>query len=153
LGSAAFRASVDSYPNIAARAAAGEYGNGSAALWFGWGPPLASPDPSRSFIETYHSTSATAASLGFGDPAVDALLDRLSTEFDIDGRRSLTRDVSRILLETAGGGVLPWLLQRSELFRWARLSGPGKTAFWFQHRDRDMTIAGGMPRTSRRPRQ
>ncbi|HEX6030827.1 MAG TPA: ABC transporter substrate-binding protein, partial [Tepidiformaceae bacterium] len=51
-----FRAAVDSYTAISQRAAVHSYGNGRAALWFGWGPPLSEPDPSRWLMETFSST-------------------------------------------------------------------------------------------------
>ncbi len=50
-----FRPAVETYTTISRRVLDGYYGNGRAAFWFGWGPPLPSPDPRRAFIERYQA--------------------------------------------------------------------------------------------------
>lgn len=130
-----FTPQVDSYVNISRKAVEGQYGNGRAAFWFGWGPALVSPDPSRHLHETYHSGSATARGHGYGDPEVDAALEEIRTTLDIEERAALGIALQRTLLSGAAGGVLPWALQQSEHFVHGYLSGrrpspfPAQTGF------------------------
>lgn len=114
---------VDSYVNISRKTLEGHYGNGNPAIWFGWGPALTSPDPSLYLYETYHSSSATALSLGYIDGTVDALLGRVRGARDLEERAELIADLQRLLLQDAAGGVLLWALQQSEHFAHAYLAG------------------------------
>lgn len=136
LGGNQFRPAVESYVNIARKASEGRYGSGNAAFWFGWGPHFPGPDPGRFLIENYRSGSSGAAASGFGDAAIDALLDRLGAEVDEAARRALVSDVQTGLLESGGGGLIDWVVQRAELFRSPRLGNrPSPTPFWDQHLD------------------
>jgi peptide/nickel transport system substrate-binding protein len=114
---------VETYTTIAEKARTRSYGNGRLSTWFGWGPPIFEPDPSRQLIETYHSGSAAASELGFASPAIDRILDHLSLEFDLDRRRALVRELHLKLLSEGGGGTLNWLQQQAEMFRWPYLGG------------------------------
>ncbi len=136
LGGSQFRPAVESYVNIARKASEGRYGSGNAAFWFGWGPPFPGPDPGRFLIENYRSGSGGAAAAGFRDDAIDSLLDRLGAEFDEAARRTLVAGVQTSLLESGGGGIIDWVVQRSELFRSPRLGNrPAPSPFWDQHLD------------------
>lgn len=123
-----FRPAVETYTLISERVGGGYYGNGRAAFWFGWSPPLPSPDPTRWFVETYRPGAEV---LGADAAAFDSLL----AEFELDGRRALVRDTARVVAEGGFGGVIPWLHQRSELFRRQEFQGGAVTPFWGQHRD------------------
>jgi len=111
-----FHPAVDTYTSISARALDRQYGNGRAALWFGWGPPLTSPDPSREVIEILSPGGPTAASLGLGGASA-ADVGSLSREFALDRRKELVRAAQRGHLAAGSPGILCWLLQRNELFR------------------------------------
>jgi peptide/nickel transport system substrate-binding protein len=135
LGAGQFHAAVETYTTISAKALDHRYGAGNAALWFGWGPPFAEPDPSRFLIENYASNSPGPTATGFASAAVDALLARLSAEFDMTQRAVLTRETARALVDADGGGVFDWLVQRSEVFRRVGFYGPLPTPFWDEHLD------------------
>jgi len=120
-----FFAAVEPYTTIGERAASGQYGSGRAALWFGWGPPYDDPDPSR----------ALAGNHGPALPAIRTRLDAMLTEFDSDSRAKLAREAAFAVLEAGGGGLLPWLVQRQELFRLRGLRRAEPGPFWIQHRD------------------
>jgi ABC-type transport system substrate-binding protein len=145
------RPAVDSYANIAEKLASGRYGNGAAAFWFGWDAPIVSPEPSRTLIERFLSNSATAATHGFADEELDRLLSRLGTAFDMEERASLAIEVQASLLEGAGGGIIPWVLQQSEHFRRAYLAGPARTPFADQHLDSQRWLDPRAPGFGERP--
>ncbi len=110
-----FRAAIDSYPNIAKKAADGYYGNGRLATWFGWGVPFAEPDPGPWLRETYHSSSATARANGFASGDVDRTLDRVQT-VRRDERPALYSEVARMLAAETSGGVLHWAVETHRRF-------------------------------------
>jgi hypothetical protein len=141
---------VETYTTISAKAAAGHYGNGNAAFWFGWAPPLAGPDPSRYLIETYAPGSANAKLSGFDAPFAAAFAS-LALEFDLDRRAEQARGLSAQLLEAGGGGLLPWLLQRSEVFRWPYLVAAPATPFWEQQLDASTALDSADPSFVGRP--
>jgi peptide/nickel transport system substrate-binding protein len=140
LGTDQFRAAVENYTTISRKTAEGAYGNGNAAFWFGWGPPFAEPEPSRSLDETYRSGSPSATALGFSSTEVDALLTRLIVEFDPDARRETAREVARTLLGPAGSPIADWLVQTSEVFRRRYLTAPPASPWWAQHLDADIAL-------------
>jgi len=146
-----FHAAVQTYTTISAKVQAGKYGNGNAAFWFGWGPPISEPDPSRRLIETFHSTSASARAAGFASVALDAQLDRLRGELSAEARRVATRQVARALADDGGGGVIPWLLQRSEVFTWPYLVGAPWTPFPASDDGAGMALLPGDPSFLSRP--
>lgn len=119
----------DSYVNIARRVTDGAYGNGAFATWLGWGPPVNNPDPSRALWETFHSSSASAQELGFQDPTIDPQLDRLATEFDLETRRAMVREIESALMTRAAGGILSWVQQQHDVFRQPYVSGPSPDAY------------------------
>ena len=129
LGGDQFRAAVETYTTISAKTHAGKYGNGSAAFWFGWGPPISGPDPSRSLIETYHSASASARASGFASAALDRDLDALRAELSLPARTARAREIATELATDASGGVIHWLHQRSEVFTWPYLTAEPWTPF------------------------
>ncbi|MEP7215426.1 MAG: hypothetical protein ABI782_04185, partial [Anaerolineaceae bacterium] len=110
------------------------YGNGRAAFWFGWGPPLVEPDPSRLLIETYSSSGPNAVALGLKPGPIDAKLSALARAPQAE-RATTAAQASLAILAEGGTGILTWLLQRSELFRWPYVSGPAPSPFWRQHLD------------------
>jgi peptide/nickel transport system substrate-binding protein len=130
-----FHAAVDTYTNISAKTLGHRYGNGAAAFWFGWGPPLTEPDPSRSLIETYSSRGRGFATTGFKDADIDAALDKLAQEFDLGRRKAIAADVTSKLIALGGGGVFDWLVQLQEVFRWPYLDG--RTPFPWPEQWRD----------------
>jgi ABC-type transport system substrate-binding protein len=127
-----FRASVDSYSAISQRASVHSYGNGRAAFWFGWGPPLPEPDPSRWLVETFSSTGPGNAATGYAAERADALLRALSQEFDLTDGKTGEGD-SGLFATNGGGGVMPWLLQRAEVLRWPYYEAHSPSPFWEQH--------------------
>ncbi len=145
LGGGQFRAAVETYTTIAKKVAALRYGNGTPALWFGWGPPFADPDPSRALVDTY-GRGTEAEGLGPIPGVVANAVARLATEFDADRRRAVCREIATAILREGGAGVFDWVLQWSEVFRWPHLSGLPATPFWGQHLDSeswlDPSVAG-----------
>ncbi|MGI8925602.1 MAG: ABC transporter substrate-binding protein [Tepidiformaceae bacterium] len=136
LGAGQFRPAVESYTTIAAKAAAGQYGGGIAAFWFGWGPAFSDPDPARYLIELFGAQKG-ASLLSAANAAAVA---RLATEFDSARRQAAAHGLAIALAADAGAEVLPWLLQRSELFRRPGVQGPPPSAFWDQHLDRALGL-------------
>ena len=130
-----FRAAVETYTVISAKAVAQRYGGGEASFWFGWGPPFVEPDPARQLGELYSSNGPGFGTTGFTDSAVDSLLASLAVEFDQSRRSNLVRNVARRLLELGGGGVFDWLLQRQEVFRWPYFNGRSPSPWPDQWRD------------------
>jgi len=126
-----FVAAVEPYTTIGERAASGEYGGGRAALWFGWGPPYDDPDPSRALVANY----------GPALPGLRPRLDVMLTEFESDSRAKIAREVALAVLEAGGGGIVPWLVQRQELFRLRTLRRASPGPFWIQHRDYEAAFA------------
>ena len=138
---AQFRPAVETYTTVSAKAVAHRYGSGTAALWFGWAPPFSDPEPSRYLIETFYSGGPGAAASGYHSDDVDRLLDTLSVEFDLGHRADLIRQVNTRLLEDVGGGVLPWVVQRSECFRRPYLGrSRNRAPFWPQHLDAQASL-------------
>lgn len=135
-----FRPAVETYTTISTKALAHAYGAGDAALWFGWGPPFAEPDPARPLIDAYHSRGPNFATTGFADDGADRLLDGLRAEFDAQRRRDLVREAARALLGMAGGGVLDWLVQRHEVFRWPYFDAPAPTTWPDQWRESEASL-------------
>lgn len=131
---AQFRASVDTYTAISDKVANRYYGNGRAALWFGWAPPLASPDPSLFVLDALGAQGAAAAAMGISGSA-DPQLGRIATEFDIAARRQLARDAQRKHLEAGSPGIITWLLQRDEVFRNPKLLRAIPSPFWGESLD------------------
>ena len=141
-----FRASVETYTTISQKVADGTYGNGQSAFWFGWGAPLRSPDPTREFVEAFDARANGSGAASSQSSRLGELFDAMLNEADASARQALVRDAGvRLLVEASA--VIPWLLQRSELFRWRRLTGAAATPFWTQHLDAlssvDRTAGGG----------
>ena len=123
-----FVPAVETYTLISQRVGSGYYGNGRAATWFGWGPPIPSPDPTRWFAETYRPGALLSG--------VDAgAFEALRSEHSNDARRDRVRALGRRVAEAAFCGVVPWVQQRSELFRRHGFEGGEVTPFWPQHHD------------------
>lgn len=144
-----FRAAVETYTTISRKTADRRYGNGRAAFWFGWGPPLVEPDPSRLLIETYSSTGPNANTLGLKPGPIDAKLAAIARSPQ-DERATTAAAASLSILAEGGMGIVTWLLQRSELFRWPYLSGPTPSPFWRQHLDSARTLDTTDPAYTRR---
>lgn len=121
-----FRPAVETYTTISRRVQDGYYGNGRAAFWFGWGPPIPSPDPRRAFIESYRGLPGLPAGLSFDGAAT---LDSAPRE------RTEVQDLQQVVIQSGFGGVIPWVQQRSELFRRNRVSGPWPSPFWDRQLD------------------
>lgn len=123
-----FRPAVETYTLISERVGGGYYGNGRAAFWFGWSPPLPSPDPGRWFISTYRPGAETAG-LDAGP------FDRLGREYDANERGRILEEATETLAVGGFAGVIPWVQQRSEVFRRVGFEGGLVTPFWGQHHD------------------
>lgn len=136
-----FRAAIDTYTSISQKVADGQYGNGRAAFWFGWAPPLRSPDPSREFIATFDQRVNGAGGGSAQSAVLSSLFDTLLSTNDMGSRAEVAMAASKMLL-SEGGPVVPWLLQRSELFRWDYLKRREQTPFWTQQADYEMTVNG-----------
>src|SRR5690606_8064962 len=110
------------------RVGGGYYGNGRAAFWLGWSPPLPSPDPGRWFISTYRPGAETAGR-DVGP------FDRLALEYDGDERARILQEAAEAVANDGFAGVIPWVQQRSEVFRRVGFEGGVATPFWGQHHD------------------
>ncbi|HET7737975.1 MAG TPA: ABC transporter substrate-binding protein [Tepidiformaceae bacterium] len=140
LGVSQFVPAVHQYTVISAKAVAFEYGSGRPALWFGWGPPFESPDPTRYLIETFRTGAAGWAPQGMTVPGLDGVLDRLAAAFEFEERQALAREADGLLLDAGGAGVFPWLVQTGERFRRDYLELAPPTPFWGAAWDSGMTM-------------
>ncbi|MBA4180406.1 MAG: hypothetical protein C0506_07450 [Anaerolinea sp.] len=130
-----FRAAVETYTTIASKAAEHRYGGGSAAFWFGWGPALLEPDPSRSLVETYFSGGPNAELLGLQPSKVDLALTSMTDLASSTPGRARVHATQEAILSAGGLGIVTWLLQKSEMFRWPYWRGAPLSPFWTQHLD------------------
>lgn len=112
-----FRPAVETYATISKRVLDGYYGNGRAAFWFGWGPPLPGPDGARHIRDNYAP----------GSPGQLATGGAGMTGRDQD-------DVLR-LIEGGFGGIVPWVQQQAEVFRSPLQIAADASPFWSQHLD------------------
>lgn len=129
------RLSGESYRVIARKSADHYYGNGRAATWFGWGPPIAEPSLGRWLSETFASTSATARSNNFASAEVDAAIQVLPAKSDAEGRGEHIRQLAESLAVDRSGGVITWVTQRFERLRSSAISWESDTPFASQHFD------------------
>jgi len=147
-----FRAAVESYQAISRKAVEHRYGNGNAAFWFGWGPPFPDPDPSRFLDETYRSSGPGFATTGFRSSEIDRALDAISGEFDLPVRKETVKKLAFTLLDAGGGGVIDWLVQRSEVFRQPYYHATPPSPFWNQHLGAVAYLDAADPSFESRPR-
>lgn len=121
-----FRPAVETYTTISRRVLDGYYGNGRAAFWFGWGPPLPSPDPRRAFIERYQGLPGLPSGLSFeGARTLESSL----------GAHTEVHDLQQVIVQAGFGGAIPWVQQTSELFRRKGVAGPTPSPCWTHHLD------------------
>lgn len=120
-----FKATVQTYTTIAET----RYGTGSVRLWFGWGPAVAEPDPTRQMIEYYRSVPGVTNKLN------PTGLAQAATVFGIEARQAAIREASKKILDGGGLGIITWLQQRSEVFRWGYAAGLAPSPYWTQHLD------------------
>jgi ABC-type transport system substrate-binding protein len=110
-----FKPAVETYTTISKRVIDGYYGNGRAAFWFGWGPPLPTPSAERYLAETYAPGSAGVRETG-------------ATPF------ALSWDANNVI--GAGfHGIVPWVQQFARVYRRSGINGPEPSPFWNQHLD------------------
>ncbi|MGE5594504.1 MAG: ABC transporter substrate-binding protein, partial [Hyphomicrobiales bacterium] len=128
-----FRPAVETYTTISTKVANGAYGNGKAAFWFGWGPPFAGPEPTADFLAAYGSLASDI-------PALSGALARLDATFGFTERAGLLHEASRLVLEAGSPGVVPWLVERAEVFRWPHYVAADPSPFWTQHLDAGASI-------------
>ncbi|PFG74099.1 ABC transporter substrate-binding protein [Tepidiforma thermophila] len=116
-----FRPAIETYTTIARRVQEGAYGNGRAAFWFGWSPPLPSPDPRELLLHLYGHALALAerSNLLAADPADSAAFAGLQ----------------QAILRGGFRGVVPWVQQVGETFRRPGTVGPVPSPFWDGYRD------------------
>jgi peptide/nickel transport system substrate-binding protein len=108
-----FRPAVETYTTISKRVLEGYYGNGRAAFWFGWGPPIATRQPERYFAELYVPGSSGQRAVGGA------------------GMQPGTGDLARM----GHLGIVPWVHQFAEVYRRPNHAGPEPSPFWNQHLD------------------
>lgn len=135
-----FQAAVEPYTTIAERIRDHRYGDGRAAFWFGWGPPVLDAQPARHLYETYSSRGPNVAVTGFRSEHVDAALDRLIGEPTTDARRELEREAVAAIAAELGGGIMPWMAQMLHVFRWRFLERAAPRPWWMQHLDSELTV-------------
>lgn len=146
-----FRAAVETYTTISSKTAERRYGNGRAAFWFGWGPPLLEPDPSRALLETYFSGGPTAELLGIQPSKVDLALVSITDPASPVPQRTRAHAAQEAILAAGGLGVVTWLLQRSERFRWPYWHDAPASPFWTQHLDQVSYLDAGDDNFPSRP--
>jgi ABC-type transport system substrate-binding protein len=113
-----FRAELVPYATITSKLVSGQYGNGNNSMWWGWTNPPSDPDASVGLVSFRHSTGTQGKQFGVVVPGLDALLDELALEFDVDRRIEMSHDVSRLILPYVDGG-LPHLMEGiSDIIGW-----------------------------------
>jgi hypothetical protein len=146
-----FKPAVEPYTTIAERIRDHWYGDGRAAFWFGWAPPVMDAQPARHLFETYSSRGPNFAATGFRSGQIDALLDVTVAEPSADARRGLEREAVAAIAAEVGGGIVPWMAQMLHVFRWRFLNRPGPQPWWMQHLDSELTIDTADPAYERAP--
>ena len=102
-----FTPKIQPYSTITAKLVGQQYGNGNNNVWFGWGNPPSDPDPSIDFINAFRSDSSQYKQWNVALPNMDAITDKISTEFDVQKRIQLNLDAGKELLAHNGGGIMP----------------------------------------------
>jgi ABC-type transport system substrate-binding protein len=123
-----FRPAVETYTTIARRVHEGFYGNGRAATWLGWGPPLPSPDPREALLDLYGGTFAARERERLLAATPEA--------------HEAARELQRAILADGFRGCLPWTQQVIEVFRRPGTFGPEPSPFWDGQRDVQRHRAG-----------
>jgi ABC-type transport system substrate-binding protein len=111
-----FRPAVETYTTISKRVLEGYYGNGRAASWFGWGPPIATRQPERYFAELYAPGSSGQRAVGGPGTQIES---------------GSANELSRM----GYLGIVPWVHQFAEVYRRPNHAGPEPSPFWNQHLD------------------
>ncbi|MCZ2111589.1 MAG: ABC transporter substrate-binding protein [Dehalococcoidia bacterium] len=105
LGVTQFKAKVEPYATITSKIVQQKYGNGNAAIWYGWDTDILDPEPASFLIANYKSDSPQAKqTFGLKIDALDAVLTKLGAELDQAKRRELTHDAEKLLLKAYGAG-------------------------------------------------
>ena len=92
----------------------GQYGNGRAAFWFGWGAPITSPDARLFAAEMYAPGSPGQRTVGGAGVSIP------------DGAATASAGFA---------GFLHWAHPYNEVFRKRSITAPDPSAFWNQHLD------------------
>jgi ABC-type transport system substrate-binding protein len=101
-----FKVKVEPYSTITAKLVGQKYGgSGGANVWFGWGNPPSDPDTSVDYINAFDSRKTQYKQWEVKMDKMDAILDAMGAEFDVQKRIALNHEAARETLRHSGGGI------------------------------------------------
>ncbi len=105
LGTNQFKAKVEPYSTITSKIVQQKYGNGNNNIWYGWITELTDPEPTSFLVGNFTSTSPLNAQYKVAVPGLDDILGKLAVELKLDSRKTMTKDVERLLIKAYGAGI------------------------------------------------
>jgi peptide/nickel transport system substrate-binding protein len=114
-----------------------KYGNsdkdGSANLYIGVTSDTPGPDPTLEAYQFFNSTQPRWIQQGVKVPEVDALTEKAFNEPDIEKRKVLMRDFSKLRIANAGMGIAETYASLTNTLRWNYLKTPEQPTFVASH--------------------
>jgi peptide/nickel transport system substrate-binding protein len=140
-----FTPKIETYATITTKLVRQEYGNGRNNIWYGWISDITNPDPTLLMWQSYNSKSPQRQQFGYKVDEVDAGTDKLLTEFDLDTRRDIIKDLVPVITKEYGMGIPYNFVNIATTLRWNYLkvgeSAPFVTThnwardIWFDQKD------------------
>jgi peptide/nickel transport system substrate-binding protein len=128
-----FRAKIETYTVISTKVTKAEYGNGNNNIWYGWISDIQDPEPTLSNFLIYNSTQPQFQQFGVKKDEIDRLTAQAVTEFDIEKRKELGKEVNRELLRNWGAGIPYTLVGINNILNWNYLKFTERVPFVTQH--------------------
>lgn len=130
--------------------------------WAAWGAGL-HKDPESLWSSKEADRPSGNNITGFGDPRVDALIEAQKTEFDVERRHAICREIDAILAE-ACPYILLWNADSTRLLYWNRFGVPptvltkygredAALVYWWYDPDSDADLADAMATGRSLPRR
>lgn len=128
--------------------------------WAAWGAS-AFKDAESAWHSKHKSTPASANITGYGNPEVDALIDAMREEFDLQKRNDMLRKIDKILTDEVPY-ILLWNLDYTRLLYWNKFGTPdhvlGKyndewasRAYWWLDYDAEADLEQAMEEGTKLP--